>query len=237
MEGPMSEQPLNDGSGHSRYSITVNPAYPEVFYVCGPSVNWPYVTPTSIQWIDTDDLGNYTDYTTNTSITVGGILGIPASPVILQQPAGETVLAGKNAAFNVIATGSTPLSYQWYLNTNSPVGGTAGSSLTLTNVSIANSGSYSVLLSNANGTAQSASAVLQVLPLPQLTTQSVSNGVQWSGTAVPGETYLVQMATNLSAPVTWITIATNQAGTNGVVSFTDTNVLANTNVFYRLQFP
>ncbi|HZV36179.1 MAG TPA: autotransporter-associated beta strand repeat-containing protein [Verrucomicrobiae bacterium] len=234
LEGQMQEQP--QGSNESRYTINVNPTYPLVYYVCGPSIDWPYQTPTEAQWLDTDTNGNSTWFPTNTSITVQGVLGIPAGPVILQDPVGETVLAGKNAAFNVVVTGSAPLAYQWYYDTNSLLAGMTSSSLVLSNVTASEAGSYSVVVSNANGTAQSALAILQVVPPPLLSEQIISNGFQWSGYAAPGENYLIQRATNLAPPVVWTTISTNQAGTNGLVQFSDTNTLANPNVFYRLLF-
>jgi hypothetical protein len=38
------------------------------------------------------------------------------APTITQQPASQTVTAGQTATFSVTATGTAPLSYQWYVN-------------------------------------------------------------------------------------------------------------------------
>ena len=38
------------------------------------------------------------------------------APTITRQPASVTVTAGQSATFSVAATGTAPLSYQWYVN-------------------------------------------------------------------------------------------------------------------------
>ena len=58
-------------------------------------------------------------------------LGTP--PVITTQPTNQTVAVGGSATFNVTATGSLPLSYQWNFNGTNIVGAT-NTSLPLTNV-------------------------------------------------------------------------------------------------------
>src|SRR5262249_54916043 len=42
LEGPLSEQPLNDGSGSSRYSINVNPLTSLVYYLIGQTTTGPF---------------------------------------------------------------------------------------------------------------------------------------------------------------------------------------------------
>jgi hypothetical protein len=58
------------------------------------------------------------------------------------------------------------LIYQWYFNCESPVVGHNSDSLELTNVSLAQSGSYCVLVSNAFGSEFSLPARLRVLSPP-----------------------------------------------------------------------
>src|SRR5204863_6946333 len=67
----------------------------------------------------------------------------PTGPSIVTQPASQTVAANGSATFTVVATGTAPLTYQWRFNTTN-INGATSSSLTLTNVQLANSGSYSV---------------------------------------------------------------------------------------------
>ncbi len=67
---------------------------------------------------------------------------------------------GTSASFSVSASG-TGLSYQWYKGTTALVGQT-GSSLVLANVSAADAGTYSVVVSGVCGNAVTNSATLTV---------------------------------------------------------------------------
>ena len=51
------------------------------------------------------------------------------APTITRQPASVTVTAGQSATFSVAATGTAPLSYQWYVN--SAAAGANSSSFTI----------------------------------------------------------------------------------------------------------
>src|ERR1051325_2013971 len=83
-------------------------------------------------------------------------------PTITQQPASVAVVAGGTAVFSVAATGSAPLTYQ------SNFGGTSlsaatNSSFILNNAALADAGQYSVTVSNAAGSTNSATATLTVV--------------------------------------------------------------------------
>jgi hypothetical protein len=51
---------------------------------------------------------------------------------------------------------------------------------------------------------------------------------------VPGDTYIVEAATNLLPPVNWWPLATNTLGTNGVWQFTDEQSTNFNQQYYRL---
>jgi pectate lyase len=85
----------------------------------------------------------------------------PVAPAITSHPASQTVVTGGSALFGVIATGTAPLSYQWYKE-GSLIPGATTSSLTLSNVQHADAGGYSVVVNNAVGTATSNTATLSV---------------------------------------------------------------------------
>lgn len=92
------------------------------------------------------------------------LVGVTA-PIINLQPQSLTVAQGSNAIFTVTAIGTAPLAYQWFFNSANLFGAT-NSSLTLTNVQLANVGAYSVVVTNAAGSTNSLSAMLTVLPAP-----------------------------------------------------------------------
>jgi hypothetical protein len=99
------------------------------------------------------------------------------SPSFTLQPASKTVYAGSSVTFSAIATGDSPIGYQWRFN-GSDLSGRTTSSLTLTNVQPSQSGNYSVVANNAAGTASSSNALLTILPAPPCVT--VTNGlVAW----------------------------------------------------------
>ncbi len=87
------------------------------------------------------------------------------APTITQQPASQTIALGGSTAFTVVAAGDAPLSYAWSFQ-NAPLPGQTGNSLPISNAQLAQSGDYSVVVSNPFGTVQSVTAALTVVPLP-----------------------------------------------------------------------
>ncbi|MDR3413534.1 MAG: immunoglobulin domain-containing protein, partial [Formivibrio sp.] len=100
---------------------------------------------------------------TNSGTAVLTVYGVP--PVITTQPTNQTVFVGSTVVFNVTASGTAPLFYQWSFNGTNIVNGT-NATLTLTNVQFTNAGNYSVLVANLYGSTNSAIAVLTVNGLP-----------------------------------------------------------------------
>jgi len=120
---------------------------------------------------------NATVWFTNLNNGVGQsrqfILSIINPPTITTQPTNQAVLEGTTAAFTVAATGGLPLSYQWQDNgTNLTAGGnifgSTTTSLTINNVTTANVGTYSVIVSNAAGVVTSSNASLTITPSPPI---------------------------------------------------------------------
>jgi hypothetical protein len=103
-------------------------------------------------------------------------LVVNQGPILLTSPTDRTVYQGNNTTFSVSATGNGPVSYQWRLDGVNLAGAT-NAALTLTGVSLAQAGSYSVGVSDAVGTIEPAPAWLAVLPRPAIVTQPVSRTV------------------------------------------------------------
>jgi hypothetical protein len=92
---------------------------------------------------------------------LGEIMTSP--PWIDAPPQSQTALAGGGATFAVQARGARPLAYQWFLrDTEFP--GATNATLVLSNVTFADTGPYTVVVSNAFGTTNS-EAALTVVPL------------------------------------------------------------------------
>ncbi len=89
------------------------------------------------------------------------VVDASAPPAIVTQPASASSLAGGTASFVVGATGTLPLSYQWYFN-NSPLSGQTNKLLALDSLIPAKAGDYQVVITNNFGVATSAVAALLV---------------------------------------------------------------------------
>lgn len=87
------------------------------------------------------------------------------APVITTQPQSQNVVQGGAVNFQVVASGTAPLYYQWQFNQADLVGA-SGSILSLTNVTGAYAGDYRVVVSNAAGSATSDVAILTVNSTP-----------------------------------------------------------------------
>ena len=86
----------------------------------------------------------------------------PVAPTITSQPASQTINAGQTATFSVTASGTAPLSYQWFQNATA-ISGATSSSYTTPVETVSNSGArFSVTVSNSAGSATSNTATLTV---------------------------------------------------------------------------
>ncbi len=128
--------------------------------------------------VQAGDIGSYDVVVSNgvgsPVLSTAATLGVTATaPVIVTQPVSQTVTAGDNVTFTVSATGSTPFAYQWRRNAvnltdGGNLSGANSATLNLTGATLANGGTYSVVVSNGVGSpATSSNAVLLVNPLPQ----------------------------------------------------------------------
>jgi hypothetical protein len=83
-------------------------------------------------------------------------------PAITAQPANQTVAVGASATFKVVASGTAPLTYQWYQGSTA-IGGATSASYTLPAATAAESGTtFHVVVRNASGSATSNPATLTV---------------------------------------------------------------------------
>jgi hypothetical protein len=165
------------------------------------------------------DAGSYSLLATNVygTVSISAALSVTASPpIVVQQPAGETVPAGSNVTFTVSTVGSWPLTFQWQVNsTNIPEATNAF--LNLPNIQVAQSGPYCVVISNSIGVSVSSNANLSVEPAlvsidpPNLTTNGAATVTltaivvgqpaltfqwQFNGTNLPGATNTAYVITN-----------------------------------------
>jgi len=85
---------------------------------------------------------------------------VPAS--VVTDPVPASAFAGRTATFGVTASGTTPLSYQWYRD-STPISGANSDVLNFTCAYADNGVAYKVVVTNLYGAATSAPAVLTVM--------------------------------------------------------------------------
>jgi DNA-binding beta-propeller fold protein YncE len=124
------------------------------------------------------------------------VLPIPAA--ITAQPASTSVSAGQPAVFSVGASGTLPLSYQWFAGGVS-IAGATGASYSIAATTLSQSGSqFTVTVSNPGGSVTSSAATLAVNPIaPTLTAQPASSSVS------AGQPALFSVTATGSAPLSY----------------------------------
>lgn len=164
-------------------------------------------------------IGECTEITSITfNITVGA-----GNVTVTQQPQNQTVCQGANATFSV-ATQGAAVTYQWKKN-GVAINGATAATFTKNNVSIADTGSYTVdIIGGSCGIFSSQAATLTINNAPVVsispTTASVCDGQSITLTASGGGTYSWSNGggTNASAtysPSSTTTYTVTVTGTNG----------------------
>jgi sugar lactone lactonase YvrE len=107
-----------------------------------------------------------------------------AAPSITTQPSSESVYAGGVASFAVVASGTSPLSYQWNMN-GAAIPGAQNPNYILSGAQLAdNAAKFTVTVSNIVGKVTSGAATLTVNPaLPAIIAQPQSQSVIVGSTA------------------------------------------------------
>lgn len=105
------------------------------------------------------------------------------APAITDQPDNLTVTAGQPATFQVSATGTPPLTYQWRKGTTNIPGATSAT-FTIASTQASDAGNYQVVVSNTAGSVTSQVATLTVNTFnapPNATITTPSSGAMYRG--------------------------------------------------------
>jgi len=157
-------------------------------------------------------------------------------PAFAVQPTNESVVVTSNASFSATLTGALPMSFQWYFNSmplvdDGRITGSATASLSISNITTADAGSYMLAATNFLGSANSSNAVLTVLVPPSISLQPIGRSVppglpttfNATATGIPTPTYQWQLnGTNIpgatSSSYTIAAVGTNDLGFYHVVA-------------------
>ena len=134
--------------------------------------------------------------------TGSGITTPPTAvaPSISTQPSSASILAGQTATFNIAATGTSPMTYQWSKN-GAAIGGAISSTYTTPAETTAdNNSKFAVAVSNTAGSATSNAAMLTVTSpavAPSISSQPASQ------TVLAGKTASFTVAASGTSPMTY----------------------------------
>jgi len=147
----------------------------------GGAVSGAMTADLNIAALTTTDAGAYTLEATNacgTVISNAATLTVSTSVLaITTQPISQALCSGSTVTFDVIATGTGVLTYQWKkegsdLSDGATVTGSGTTSLVVTSLGVADAGNYTVAVTNTCGTISSNVAVL-TLDAAVITTQPI----------------------------------------------------------------
>jgi len=161
-------------------------------------------------------------------------LTVNSPPAITTQPSSQLSLPGKNVSFAITASGTMPLTYQWYFN-GTPVVGPAGqnTTLALNNVGTNNAGSYAVVVKDNSGSVTSSIVTLAVVSsmnYPVSECSMTPAGFQIQLTNVTSSC-VIYASSNL---VDWIPITTNNP-ISGIVTYTDVSATSLPLRYYKAK--
>ena len=110
------------------------------------------------------------------AIDVVGVIDLISPPVIVRQPADQAATTNSTVVFSVLVEGSAPFAYQWQKG-GTDLPGSTNLALTLSNVQLADAGSYRVIVANQLGSATSVVATLSVVSPPVIVRQPTGTNV------------------------------------------------------------
>src|SRR5271163_1254622 len=140
--------------------------------------------------------------------------GPGTAPLITNQPQNQSVVAGATSTFSVIATGSSPMSYQWQENGTPISAATAATYTTPPTTMSDNNSLFQVVVSNSVGSVTSTAGTLTVTPdpvAPSVTSQPAST------TVMVGQTATFSVAASGTQPLSY-QWQKNGAAISGAVS-------------------
>lgn len=204
----------------------------------------PALTSTTSYWVRVSNAAGRADSgTAVVTVTTQPVVATP--PTVTAQPQSQSITSGASATLSVAATGTAPLSYQWYVGsaptTTNPVAGATAS--VFSTPALRSTTSYWVRVSNPAGEADSNTAVVAVTTQSSSATPPAVAAQPQSQSITSGATATLSVAATGSAPLSyqWYvgaapTITTPVAGATAS-TFTTPALTSTTSYWVRVSNP
>jgi hypothetical protein len=170
------------------------------------------------------DAGSYDVVVTNSAGSVTSaaatltVASTSGAPVIVAQPASQSVAVGASVTMTVSVTGSGAMAYQWRRDGAAIAGATAVSH-TIAIAKASDAGSYDVVVTNASGSATSAAATLAITAAASTTPQSLATytaAMAFYSTLSASQQATVQLPWSLDTARTWSNLPAGSVARNGI---------------------
>jgi sugar lactone lactonase YvrE len=178
------------------------------------------------------DSGDYSVVVLNdagsTTSAIATVL-VQTPPAITTQPAAsQSVLEGVTVNFTVVASGTAPLTYQWKkaganVANDARISGATTATLTISGALIADSGTYTVVVTNPVTSLTSAAAVLTVSPVPTVPPAPVAG----AATNVTFSSFAANWAAAATATGYRLDVSANSAFTTFLTGYQNLDVGTN----------
>jgi uncharacterized repeat protein (TIGR03803 family) len=174
------------------------------------------------------------------------------APYIIKPPVRQSFVSNHVATFSVQAGGTAPLSYQWLFDGANNLPNATNSTLVVTNEQLTNSGTYTIVVSNAFGTALTNVVLSVVAPTvaiasPPATVSNAALAVAGTASGPHGvAAVLCQLNSNswaaAAGAAAWQTNVTLRPGTNkfqaqSVDPVGNPSAVKSATIFYATQSP
>lgn len=152
------------------------------------------------------------------------VTATPVAPTITTQPANQTAASGQTATFTVVASGTSPLTYQWQKNTANITGATAATYVTPAITTADNKSQFRVVVTNSAGNVASNSATLTVSSTSTAAPKIITQPVNASVTVGQSATFSVVASGTPSPTYQWQKNGANVSGAASAVYSTPPTV-------------
>ena len=151
----------------------------------GTNIAWATNATLTLTNVQPEQAGNYAALVSNpygSTLSSNAPLTILSGPNIEVQPVFQLIMPGCDAVFSISASGSAPMSFQWWKDRYA-LSGETNSSLTIPDAQSYDLGRYFVVVSNPYGSQTSSNAMLAFDSLP-VTTPVTIQRYAWGGVRI-----------------------------------------------------